>query len=48
MPPDYPVLVLPERPFRWSQVAPAAAPSTITAPMAMNQVRRVKTTPMVP
>jgi len=34
--------------FRWSQVAPPTAPSTITAPMAMNQVRRLKTTPIVP
>jgi hypothetical protein len=33
---------------RWSQVAPATAPGTITAPMAMNQVRRVNTTPIVP
>jgi len=35
-------------PFRWSHVAPATAPGTITAPMAMNQVMRLKTTPSVP
>jgi hypothetical protein len=34
--------------FRWFQVAPATAPSTITAPMAMNQIMRLKTTPIVP
>jgi hypothetical protein len=34
--------------FRWSQVAPPTAPSTITAPMAMNQVRRLNTTPIEP
>jgi hypothetical protein len=43
-----PVLVPPERAFRWSQVAPATAPGTITAPMAINQVRRANTTPIVP
>jgi hypothetical protein len=43
-----PVLVPPERAFRWSQVAPATAPGTITAPMAIHQVRRVNTTPIVP
>jgi hypothetical protein len=46
--PDDPAWVRLERPLRWSQVAPAAAPSTITAPMTMNQVRSVKTTPIVP
>jgi hypothetical protein len=45
---DDPVLVLLERPFRWSHVAPPTAPSTMTAPMAMNQVSRLKTTPIVP
>jgi len=45
---DDPALVLPGRPFRWSHVAPATAPSMITAPVAMNQVRRVNSAPDFP
>ena len=45
---DDPALVPSDQLFRWSQVAPPTAPSTITAPMAMNQVSRLKTTPIVP
>jgi|SRR5271166_1202874 len=36
------------RDFRFCQTKPVTAPSVMTAPIAMNHVTRVKTTPIVP